>query len=154
MRNASTSESDDEVYNVFRVFSSLGLKMEGKGQSGSSRGWDLLLNQLLPTIPKEGAWTEQSLKYQCWEVRNNLAKHCDGLHSNSVIWGSILQHLLNRENKLFFLVAANLSKELQKQLNAPQSINRIPQHFSILLPTEHRLVLECVDGYILRKNLH
>ena len=58
MRNASTSESDDEVYNVFRVFSSLGLKMEGKGQSGSSRGWDLLLNQLLPTIPKEGAWTE------------------------------------------------------------------------------------------------
>ena len=113
MRNASTSESDDEVYNVFRVFSSLGLKMEGKGQSGSSRGWDLLLNQLLPTIPKEGAWTEQSLKYQCWEVRNNLAKHCDGLYSNSVIWGSILQHLLNRENKLFFLVAANLSKELQ-----------------------------------------
>jgi len=113
MRNASKSESDDEVYNVFRVFSSLGLKLEGKGQSGSSRGWDLLLNRLLPTIPKEGAWTEQSLKYQCWEVRNNLAEHCDGLYSNSVIWGSILQHLLNRENKLFFLVAANLSKELQ-----------------------------------------
>jgi len=113
MRNASESESDDEVYNVFRVFSSLGLKMEGKGRSGSSRGWDLLLNQLLPTIPKEGAWTEQSLKHQCWEVRNNLAKHCDGLYSNSVIWGSILQHLLNRESKLFFLVAANLSKELQ-----------------------------------------
>ena len=113
MRSASESELEDEVYNVFRVFSSLGLKMEGKGRSGSSRGWDLLLNQLLPTIPKEGAWTEQSLKDQCWEVRNNLVKHCDGLYSNSVIWGSILQHLLNRESKLFFLVAANLSKELQ-----------------------------------------
>ena len=113
MRDASKSETDDEVYNVFRVFSSLGLKMEGKGRSGSSRGWDLLLNQLLPTIPKEGAWTEQSLKSRCWDVRNNLSKYCDGLYSNSVIWGSILQHLLNRENRLFFQVCANLSKELQ-----------------------------------------
>lgn len=113
MRRAGESGSDEEVYNVFRVFSSLGLKLEGKGRSGSSRGWDLLLNQLLPTIPNEGTWTEQSLKSQCWEVRNNLAKFSAGLYSNSVIWGSILQHLLNRENKLFFKVAANLSNELK-----------------------------------------
>ena len=46
-------------------------------------------------------------------MRNNLAKFSAGLYSNSVIWGSILQHLLNRENKLFFKVAANLSKELK-----------------------------------------
>ena len=112
MRVASASDSEEEVYAVFRLFSHLGLKLEGKGRSGSARGWDLLLNRLLPTIPLEGAWTERSLQEQCWAVKDSLAKCHGGLYSHSVVWGSVMQHLLNRENELFFRVAAGLSKEL------------------------------------------
>jgi hypothetical protein len=112
LRLAAASESEEEVYKAFRIFSHLGLKLEGRGRSGSSRGWDLVMNRLIPTIPTGGSWTERSLQSRCWEVRDELKRCHDGLYSNSVIWGSVMQHLLNREDAVFFKVAASLSKEL------------------------------------------
>ena len=112
LKVAIQEETDEEVYRVFSMFSHLGLRMEGRGRSGSSRGWDLIMNKLLPTIPAEGSWSEASLKARCWEVRDGLVAASQGLYSNSVTWGSVLQHLLNRENATFFRVAAALTREL------------------------------------------
>ena len=112
LKVAVQEETDEAVYRVFGVFSHLGLRMEGRGRSGSSRGWDLVMNKLLPTIPAEGAWSEAGLKARCWEVRDELMARSQGLYSNSVTWGSVLQHLLNRESATFFRVAAALTREL------------------------------------------
>ena len=103
LKTASRADSEEEIYRVFQVFSYLGLKLEGKGRSGASRGWDLIMNRLIPTIPVEGSWSVASLVERCWQVKAELDRCNGGLYSHSVVWGSITQHLLNRWGTLALL---------------------------------------------------
>merc|ERR1712059_127700 len=105
-RKMSQTEEEDQVYNVFGTFSRLGLSIE------RYRTWDIMLIKLVPTIPLEGSWTKQTLLVRCWEVRNRLirfSKDQGGVVGNSVIWGHVMQHLLNRENELFFRTSGSVT---------------------------------------------
>jgi len=103
-------KTDAEIYEVFEVFCNLGLKLE------RIRSWDIMMKQLVPNLPEEGTWTHATLFKKVHEVKDNLSSYSNqngGIYSHSVIWGIILQHLFNRENAIFFAMAAKLCVNLK-----------------------------------------
>ena len=112
IKSAVMEEGDEAVLRVFEVFSSLGLQIEKKW------AWDGMMKKLIPEIPQgSDSWTPTDLLDRVYDVKRTLEslskKNSEMLYSNSVIWSHILQSLLNRENALFFSVAAKLCKELK-----------------------------------------
>jgi len=105
MFEAEKAGADEDVLNVFEIFCSLGLKLD------KIRAWDVMMKSLVPNIPDEGIWTQATLLKRVHYVKDILSSHSNSngnIYSHSVIWGVILQHLLNRENAIFFATAANL----------------------------------------------
>ena len=104
-RRMFKAESEEDIYNIFEIFCSLGLKLE------KIRAWDVMMKKLLPILPDEGTWTHASLLKKVHDVKDNLSNYSNingNIYSHSVIWGIILQSLLNRENEVFFAIAAKL----------------------------------------------
>eukprot|EP00090_Calanus_glacialis_P017766 TRINITY_DN27579_c0_g1_i1.p1 TRINITY_DN27579_c0_g1~~TRINITY_DN27579_c0_g1_i1.p1 ORF type:complete len:663 (+),score=180.86 TRINITY_DN27579_c0_g1_i1:52-2040(+) len=98
-------KAEEEVLKVFEIFCSLGLKLD------KIRAWDVMMRIMISNIPDEGTWTQATLLKRVHYVKDILSSHSNsngGIYSHSVIWGTILQHLLNRENAIFFATAANL----------------------------------------------
>jgi len=104
-RRMFKAESEEEIYNIFEIFCGLGLKLE------KIRAWDVMMKKLLPMLPEEGTWTQARLLKKVHDVKDNLSSYSNingNIYSHSVIWGIILQSLLNRENDIFFAIAAKL----------------------------------------------
>jgi len=109
-RRMFKAESEEEIYNVFEIFCGLGLKLE------KIRAWDVMMKKLLPMLPEEGTWTQARLLKKVHDVKDNLSSYSNingNIYSHSVIWGIILQSLLNRENDIFFAIAAKLCNNIK-----------------------------------------
>eukprot|EP00092_Neocalanus_flemingeri_P023937 GFUD01025966.1.p1 GENE.GFUD01025966.1~~GFUD01025966.1.p1 ORF type:complete len:655 (+),score=156.27 GFUD01025966.1:55-2019(+) len=109
-RRMFKAEGQDEVFMVFEIFSRLGLKLE------KIRAWDVMMKKLIPYIPEEGIWTQDTLVERVYEVKNFLSTHSNNngsIYSHSLIWGHITQHLLNRENSLFFGTASKICVDIK-----------------------------------------
>jgi len=104
-RKMFKAETDKDVLHVFETFCSLGLKLE------KIRAWDVMMKKLIPNVPENGSWTQAALMKRVHDVKDTLSSQSirnESVYSHSVIWGTIIQHLLNRENELFFATAASL----------------------------------------------
>jgi len=109
-RRMFKAANDEEVYLVFEIFTRLGLKLD------KIRAWDVMMKKLVSSVPNDDEkWTYSSLLERVHEVKSVLSTHSNenkGLYSHSLIWGHILQHLLNREQAIFFVSAAKLCVDL------------------------------------------
>ena len=87
------------------------------------------MKTLIPDLPDHGAWSQSELLDRCFNVKkllqvstnlnfsmrdqSILQSQSHGVYSHSVVWSYIIQHLINRENPLFFKTAAKLCKSLK-----------------------------------------
>ena len=99
--------SEAEVLKVFNTYCALGLSID------KIRAWDVMMKILIPSIPNHGTWSQSELEEACFVAKKSITTNCHGLYSQSVIWSHILQHLINREDQLFFKTAAKICKNLK-----------------------------------------
>ena len=99
--------SRDQLVSVFQGYCSLGLSID------KVRAWDILMKTLIPDIPDHGTWSQRELFEKTFSVKDLVTNSCHGVYSHSVVWSHILQHLINRENPLFFKTAATVCKKLK-----------------------------------------
>ena len=99
--------SRDQLVSVFQGYCALGLSID------KVRAWDILMKTLIPDIPDHGTWSQRELIEKSFRVKDLVTNSCHGVYSHSVVWSHILQHLINRENPLFFKTAATVCKKLK-----------------------------------------
>ena len=99
--------SRDQLVSVFQGYCALGLSID------KVRAWDILMKTLIPDIPDHGTWSQRELFEKTFSVKDLVTNSCHGVYSHSVVWSHILQHLINRENPLFFKTAATVCKKLK-----------------------------------------
>ena len=99
--------SREQLLSVFQSYCSLGLSID------KVRAWDILMKTLIPDIPDHGTWSQNELYEKTFSVKDLVTNSSHGVYSHSVVWSHILQHLINRENSLFFKTAATVCKKLK-----------------------------------------